>query len=124
MDKRKFRLILLGIVGIIILVIGIGAANIYTQPFSREVRDTMSQFLYDRNYNGLSHGEQVIVDRVLSNQGNRGLSIGEKNAQFREWLVRPLKWIGIGFGIFLILTAALVVSRVISNRIRPPSNPS
>lgn len=32
MDKRKLRLILLGIVGTIILVIGIAAANIYSKP--------------------------------------------------------------------------------------------
>ena len=124
MDKRKLRLILLAVVGVIILVMGIGAANIYTQPFSREVRDAMSQHLYDRNFNELSHGEQVVVDRNLSNLGSRRLSIGEKNAQFREWLVKIVKWVMIALCAFLILTAALVASRVISNKIKPPSGPS
>lgn len=118
MDKRKFRLILLGIVAIIILVIGIGAANIYTQSVSKEARDTISQYLYGRDYDQLSDEQRSIIDTLTP-----PASMHEKTVRFREWLVKPLKWIGIGFGIFLILTAALVVSRVISNRIRPPSNP-
>jgi hypothetical protein len=116
MDKRKLRLILLGIAGIIILVIGIGAVNIYTQTASKEARDSASEYLYGRDYDELSDAQRATIDVLISSP-----SMHEKNAQFREWLVKPLKWIGIGFGTFLILTAALVVSRVISNRLRPPS---
>ena len=123
MDKRKLHLILLGVVGVIILVIGIGAVNIYSQTFPRGTRDSLSQGYYDRNYDELSRYQKGIVDEDLVRLGLQ-LSIEEKNAQFKQWLVKPLKWIGIGFGIFLILTAALVVSRVISNRIRPPSSRS
>jgi len=124
MDKRKLRLIVLGMLGVIILVIGIGAARIYTQEYSMEMKDYMSDFLYGRDYNELSHDEQVRVDETLHNLGSRRMSTAEKNEQFQQWLATPLKWIGIGFGLFLILTAALVVSRVISNRMRPPSGPS
>lgn len=47
-----------------------------------------------------------------------------RNAEFVAWLVKPVKWVAIGFGLFAILTAALVVSRMISNKTRPPSGPS
>jgi hypothetical protein len=121
MDKRKLRLILLGIVGIIILVIGIGAAKIYSQPpFSKEARDTVSQAFYDKNYDELNDYGKAEVDSFLAPP----LSMQEKNAQFIQWLAKPVKWVAIAFGLFAILTAALVVSRVISNKIRPPSGPS
>ena len=119
MDKRKLRLVLLGVAAVTILVIGMGAANIYTDSSVSDPRNDVSQILYGRYYDYLSDSEKAAVDSL-------GLqsSIDLKNAQFEQWLVRPLKWIGIGFGIFVILTAALVVSRVISNRLRPPSGSS
>ena len=123
MNKRKLSLILLAVVGVIILIIGIGAANIYSQTFPREARNSLSQGYYDENYDELSRYQKSIIDEALVRLGLQ-LSIEEKNAQFKQWLVKPLKWIGIGFGIFIILTAALVVSRVISNKIRPPSGSS
>jgi ABC-type transport system involved in multi-copper enzyme maturation permease subunit len=93
MDKRKLRLVLLGVLGIIILVIGIKAVMIYGEPMPSWAQDELIQ-------------SAILVGR---------------NTEFTEWIV---KWIVIPFCIFLILTAALVVSRVISNKIRPPSGPS
>jgi len=123
MDKRKLRLILLGAVGVIILVIGIGAVHFYSDAtYLSEMRDNFSNSLYYKDYHQLTDTQKQMVDGLIGNR--RGPSISERSDQFREWLVKPLKWIGIGFGIFLILTAALVVSRVILNRIRPPSGPS
>jgi len=122
MDKRKLRLILLVIVGIVILIIGIKASMIYSQPrISKEALNRASQTLYGKSWDALDDVGQFLVWTSFP----YGYStIEAQNAEFKEWLVKPLKWIGIGFCIFLILTAALVVSRVISNRIRPPSNPS
>jgi len=109
------------VVGVIILVTGIGAANIYGQPpYPKEARDAVAQSFYQRNYDELSDYGKAQVDSWLAPP----LSMQEKNAQFARWLVKPLKWIGIGFGIFLILTAALVVSRVILDKTRPPSSSS
>jgi hypothetical protein len=119
MDKRKLRLILLGIVGIIILVIGIGAANIYIErPISKEVKNEVSQAIYGKNYDELNDYAKAAVDSLLSGPPP---SMQEKNAQFRQWLV---KWVVIPFCVFLILTAALVASRVILNKSRPPPGPS
>ena len=121
MDKRKLRLILLGIAGILILVIGIGAAHIYTNSPSLEARNQVSQLLYSKNYDELNSYAKSEVDRLLEMPPD----IQQQNAQFREWLV---KWIAKPLGIFFaataVLTAALVLSRVILNKIRPPSGPS
>ena len=121
MDKRKLRLVLLGVLGIIILVIGIGAAHIYTNSPSLEARNQVSQFFYGKNYNELNSYEKSEVDSLLELPPD----IQQQNSQFREWLV---KWIAKPLGIFFaataVLTAALVLSRVISNKIRPPSGPS
>lgn len=121
MDKRKFRLILLGIAGILILVIGIGAAHIYTNSPSLDARNQVSQLFYGKNYDELNSYAKSEVDSLLGVPPD----IQQQNAQFREWLV---KWIAKPLGIFFaataVLTAALVLSRVISNKIRPPSGPS
>jgi hypothetical protein len=114
-NKRVLRLVVLGVVGVIVLTIGIGAAHIYTQDVSKATRETISQSFYGRNYDQLNDNDRAWVDAVCPPQ-----SLQEKNAQFRAWLVKPLKWIGIGFGIFLILTAALVASRLILNRTKSP----
>lgn len=119
MDKTKLRLVLLGIAGVTILVVGIGAANIYTQTASDEARDRTSQAFYGRDYDQLSDWQRSMVDGLTPPE-----SMHEKTVRFRQWLAKPLKWIGIGFGAFLILTAALVVSRVILDRTRRPSGPS
>jgi hypothetical protein len=113
MDKRKLRLILLGIVGVIILVIGIGAANIYIErPVSKEVKNNVSQAFYGKNYDELNDLAKAEVDSFF-----RAPSIQEKNAGFTAWL---LKWIVKPIGLFAILTAALIVSRLVLNKIRPP----
>jgi hypothetical protein len=121
MDKRKLRLILLGIAGILILVIGIGAAHIYTNSPSLDARNQVSQLFYGKNYDELNSYAKSEVDSLLGVPPD----IQQQNAQFREWLV---KWIAKPLGIFFaataVLTAALVLSRVISNKIRPPSGPS
>lgn len=49
MDRRKSRLIIIGVVGVLVLMIGIGAAKIYTQEYSMEMKDRMWDFLYNRN---------------------------------------------------------------------------
>jgi hypothetical protein len=117
MDKRKLRLILLGIVGIIILVIGIGAVTIYAKPsISMERKNAVSQLFYNKNYNELNNDDKAFVDSLFSPP-----SIEEKNAQFTQWLV---KWIVKPVGLLAILTAALVASRLILNKIKPPSAPS
>lgn len=81
MDKRKLRLILLGTVGVIILVIGIKAAIIYSDP--------MPQW-----------ASEGIIQNILEG----------RNAKFTAWIVN---WVVKPVGLFAILTAALVVSRVI-----------
>ena len=96
MNKRKLLLILLGIVAISVLVIGIKAAIIYGAPMPYWAKS------------------ELIQSMVLEG----------RNAAFIAWLVKPVKWVAIGFGLFAILTAALVVSRMISNKTRPPSGPS
>ena len=116
MDNRKLRLILLGIVGVIILVIGIGAANIYTYPSLSETRDSVAQSFFGKDYDQLTITEQSIVDSLI-----RPPSIQARNAQFTQWL---LKWIVRPVGLFAILTAALVASRLILDKTRPPSTPS
>lgn len=121
MDRRKLRLILLVIVGFVILVVGIGAASIYSKPtVSRQAQDNVSQALYGKDYDELDFYDKAMVDSHFGWLP----SIQDRNTEFKQWLVKPLKWVGIAFGLFAILTAALVVSRVISNRIKPPSNPS
>lgn len=120
MDKGKLRLIILVVIGIVVLTIGIGAAKIYGQPtYPRETLDTAAQSFYQRDYDDLTDSQKAHIVGFLP-----PLTMQVKNAQFREWLVKPLKWIGIGFGIFVILTAALVASRVILDRTKPPSSSS
>lgn len=116
MDKRKLRLILLVVVGIIVLVIGIGAANIYTNSSFRDPRNEVSQYFYSKNYDQLNASEKATIDSLCPTS-----SIDLKNAQFRQWLV---KWVVIPFCVFLILTGAIVASLVIWNKTRPPSGPS
>jgi uncharacterized protein YpmB len=121
MDKRKLRIILLVVVGVIILIIGIGAANIYSKPGPLDkVRDQVAQHFYDRNYDELDAYEKAQIDSLVGGPP----SIQEKNGQFTQWLLKWLKWVGISLGLFLILTAALVASRLILNKIKPPSAPS
>jgi hypothetical protein len=120
MDKRRLRLILLVVVGIIILVIGIGAAKIYSTPsVSKEALNVVSQQVFHKNYDELAFYEQLIVGGHFPPLP----TMHEKNVQFTQWLVKPLKWVAIAFGLFAILTAALVVSRLILNKTRPPSTP-
>jgi len=110
-DTRKLRLILLGIVGVIILVIGIGAASIYVErPASKDARNAVSQILYRLNYDELSDYAKAEVDSFLSVSSP---SAEEKNALFRQWLV---KWVVIPLCAFLVLTAALVASRIVLRR--------
>jgi hypothetical protein len=116
MDKRKLRFVLLGVVGVIILVIGLGAAHIYNPSVPREALNELSQLFYDKDYNELDDYEKATVDSFFGSP-----SIQARNTQFTQWLI---KWIAEPLGIFLIITAALVVSRLISNKIRPPSGPS
>lgn len=120
MDKRKLRVVLLGVVGIIILVIGIGAVNIYSDSsFISEKRNYISQYIHHKDYAQLTDTQKASVDSLIDSLPRP--SMQQKNARFTQWLV---KWVVIPFGLFAILTAALVVSRVISNRIRPSSGPS
>jgi len=101
------------------LVIGIGAVKIYSTPsVSLEAQDRVAQVLYNKNYDELGYYGKVIVDIHFPSLP----TIHEKNTQFKEWLVMPLKWIVKPLGIFFLLTAilttALVVSRMISNKIK------
>ena len=82
MDKRKLRLVLLGVVGIIILVIGTKAAIIYGEPMP-------------------SWAQYADIQSAI---------LAMRNAEFTTWIVN---WIVKPVGLFAILTAALVVSRVI-----------
>lgn len=115
MDRRKSRLIIIGVVGVLVLIIGIGAARIYTQTYSIELRDLMSDLYYNRNYSDLTHDEKDTIDRALREARSRQISIGEKNEQFREWVVR---WVVIPVCAFIILTGAMIASRLILDRIR------
>ena len=128
MDKRKLRLILLGAVGVLILVIGIAAAGVYfgTDPEMAEIQ---------KNY-AKSYGYDKWADLPETKDDNLYVSkerfyelrpdllrpnLEKKNAQFTKWIVT---WIVKPIGLFAILVAALVVSRIIYNRIRPPSGRS
>jgi hypothetical protein len=131
MDKRKLRLILLAVVGIIILVIGIKAAMIYSGPLSWAAWwDYEAKYWFGKSAASLTSEEEAYI-REFSIQSlipfeqqvefARQLDLERRTAEFTAWLV---KWVVIPIGLFAILTAALVVSRVISNRLRPPSNPN
>jgi hypothetical protein len=93
------------------LVIGIGAANIYVErPASKDARNAVSQAFYRLSYDELSDDAKAEVDSFLSASSP---SAEEKNAEFRQWLV---KWVVIPFCAFLVLTAALLASRVVLRR--------
>lgn len=47
--------------------------------------------------------------------GSRRMSIAEKNEQYEQWLV---KWVVIPVCAFIILTGAMVASRLILDRMR------
>jgi flagellar basal body-associated protein FliL len=114
-NKGILRLVLVAVVGVIILTIGIGAARIYTQNKSNTDKERISQSWYGVSYDRLDDIRKAWIDSATP-----PLTIQEKNAQFRAWLVKPLKWIGIGVGIFVVLTAALVASRLILNKTKSP----
>lgn len=114
MDRSKIRLIIIGLVGVLVLIVGIGAARIYTQTYTMEGRDNIAEFYYNRSYNELAHDEKAIVDGRLHELG-AGKSIAEKNEEFGQWLV---KWVVIPVCAFIILTGALVASRLILDRTR------
>ena len=125
MDNRKLRLILLGIVGVIILVIGVGAANIYNKPGPAEIqRDYVARTFYGKRYSQLDDSEKIALvslNPYYAEYYVRSQDLAAKNYQFEQWL---LKWIVRPVGLFAILTAALVASRLIVDKIRPPSTRS
>ena len=129
MDKRKLRLILLLVVGAFVLTIGIKAATIYSAPLSYAAWwDFWAETCFGKTGESLtSEEEQYITETFWDTSVEeqvafaRQLDLEERNAEFTAWL---LKWIAKPFGLFAILTAALVASRIISQRIRPPSSPS
>lgn len=53
-------------------------------------------------------------------QLNPQWALSQKHALFTTWL---MKWIILPIGSFVILTAALVVSRLMTDKTRPPSDP-
>ena len=117
MDKRKLRLVLLGAVGIVILVIGIEAAIIYGEPdpILRVQRDVHSQYEFGRDWRDLNKTERdALLDKYPDLGARDSLSqsalLARRNAEFAAWIV---KWIVKPVGLFAILTAALVVSRLI-----------
>lgn len=113
MDRRKLRLILLGVVGVLILVIGIAAATI-TNP----VQDTYAQnYGYD-SWNEMPEGNaNTAGTKAHFNSINPDLL----RSLFTKWIVT---WIVKPIGLFAILVAAIVVSRVVWDKTRPPSNSS
>lgn len=117
MDKRKFTLIIIGVIGVLVLIIGIGAARVYTQTYSMVDRNVWASVYYDRYYSELNGDEKAVIDAELDGLGLR-LSISEKNDEFRQWLVKLGKWVGIPVGAFIILTGSMVASRLILDRIR------
>jgi len=115
MDKRKLRLILLGVVGVLILVIGIAAASIYlgTNP----VQDAYAE-RWDSTWNDLPEGAPNIAGtKAYFNDRNPDLL----RSLFTKWIVT---WIVKPIGLFAILVAAIVVSRVVWDKTRPPSDSS
>ena len=122
MDKRKLRLILLGIAGIIILVIGIAAANIYfgTDREVAELQDTFALVFHGKSsWNELTDSQKAEFWELRPDLLRPDL--GRRNAQFTKWIVT---WVVMPLGLFAILTAAIIASRVIYNRFRPPSGSS
>jgi len=96
MDKRKLLLILLGVVGAIILIVGIGAARIYTKLGFWE-----SQYKFN------SGGVFSLADV-------RAMGTQMQNEEFADWI---LKWVVKPFSLFLVLTAAIVASQIIWKRV-------
>jgi len=120
MNRRKIRLVLLGLAGVIILIIGVGAARIYTDSSIGDPRNEVSQHFYGKNYDQLSVGEKTAIDRLGLLSG-----IEVRNNRFREWLgAWFVRWVVIPFCAFLVLTAAIVASRLILNKPKPPPNSS
>jgi len=114
MDKRKLRLILLGVVGVLILVIGIAAASIYfgTNP----AQDTYAQAWGYESWATLPEGDaNTAGTRAHFNEFNLMSSLLTK--WIVTWIVKPI-------GLFAILVAAIVVSRVVWDKTRPPSDSS
>lgn len=123
MDRRKLRIILIAAAGIVILIIGIKAGTIYSKPtISSEALNQVSQTLYGTSYDNLDYAEQwYVVSRFPPGWSTRE----EENAEFKLWLTQPkqwfIKWVVIPVVMFLVLTASLVASRVILERIKPKS---
>lgn len=93
MDNKKIRLVLLATAAVIILAIGIKAAVIFLEPMD----------LY-----------------LPSSQHLRELELARRTAELHAWIVN---WIVRPIGLFVILTAALVVSRLIMDKTKPPPGP-
>lgn len=126
MDKRKLRLVLLGAVGILLVVLGTGALKVYSsQPSLNEMKYHIIADTFGQEYETLSETTKARLaeereEESFTDMARREI-VKKANREFAQW---SIKWVVKPFGLFLILTAALVVSRVISNKIRPPSGPS
>ena len=125
MDRRRLRIIALLVVGIIVLVIGVRAITIYSGPVSWAAWwDVAAEIFFDKSGEDLTYDESDWIKRNLYDGQEaeaeafaRRLDLERRNAEFRDWL---LQWIVRPLGLFAILTAALVASRLILSRSRPP----
>ena len=129
MDRRKLRIIVLVVAGIIVLVVGVRAATVYSGPLSWEAWwDVHAEVCFGKSGESLSWEEtRYIGERYYNGREAeaavlaRRLDLEKRNAEFSDWLLR---WVVRPIGLFAILTAALVVSRLLSDRIRRPPVPS
>jgi len=103
------------------LVIGIGAAVIYlgTCP---EVAEIQERYAYSRgksSWSELTREEQQDFWRLRPDLRDPGLA--HKNARFTSWFIN---WVVRPIGLFAILTAALVVSRLVWHGVKRPPGAS
>jgi len=114
--KRYALLAVLGFSAVMILTVGIGAARIYTSPDPTGTRDYFSRVLFDKSYAQLTSIERAELDELFPPP-----TVEQRHRLFRDWLSDlnqwVVRWVVRPLGIFLIVTAALVVSRLILRRV-------
>lgn len=114
--KRYAALAVLVLSAAMILTIGVGAARIYTSSDPTGMREQFCRAVYDKSYAQLTSIERARIDEVFPPP-----TMKERDNAFRSWLSDlnqwVIRWIVKPLGVFLIITAALVVSRLILRRV-------
>ena len=117
--KRYLLLEALVISALVILIIGIGAARIYTSPDLYGMREYWSQVFYNRSYSQLTSVERASIDEMSPPP-----TIEERHSAFREWLSDRwvIRWIIWPLGLFVIVAVPEVSRLVLSRSSLPPDS--